>query len=143
MTIDRRAMIGATAAALAGGAALNAAVIIAAKADESCAANLSPQGEKSDPIFDLIERHKAQYDAVEANVRNHLVSDEELDAAVDANNIIRDEILAAPFATLAGAAAMIRFLIEHELEPFDYTEHSETFLRRLAEALDQMGAAQS
>jgi hypothetical protein len=129
MTIDRRAMLGATArAALAGGAVVNLTAIVAAKAD------LSPRGEKSDPIFDLIERHKALYDAVEASAFEER---DRLDAEVDKVNEVRDAILAAPFTTPAGMAAMIRFLIEYELEAYDYTEHGGAFLRRLADALDR------
>lgn len=52
-TTSRRAVLAGTATALAAGAAVNLAAIVAAKAD------LSPRGEMSDPIFAAIERHRA------------------------------------------------------------------------------------
>lgn len=164
MTTDttRRAMLGATCAALAGGAAINLAAITIAKAETGSAAepvsandNLSFAEDFSprmscaemvvperlipdDPIFALIERHKALYDAVEASAYGSgFIEQDRLDADVEKVNEVRDAILAAPFTTPAGMAAMIRFLIEFELEAYDYTEHGGAFLRRLADALDR------
>jgi hypothetical protein len=53
VSINRRAVIGATAAALAGGAAINLAALAIAKAETG-----SWSAPVSDPIFALIERHR-------------------------------------------------------------------------------------
>lgn len=130
-TQSRRAVLGAVAA-LAGGAAINAAAIVAAKAETI---GLFPDP-ISDPIFALIERHRALFDAVETSEYEEGDGDT-LDAEVAEVNEAHAQVLAAPFATPAGIAAMLRFLIEFELEPYDYTEHGGDFLRRLADALER------
>ena len=134
----RRAMLGATCAALAGGAALNAAAIVAAKATETGLEN----NPVSDPIFAAIERHRAAFDAVEASQYGSSEQEQDrLDAEVETVNAIRDQVLAAPVLTPAGMAAALRFLIEFELEPFDYTEHGEAFLQRLADSIERTKVA--
>lgn len=130
---SRRSLLTGTAAALAGGAAVNLAAITIAKAD------LSPRGETSDPIFELIARHKVLYDAVEASVYGSSFEEQDrLATEVEKVNQARDAILAAPFTTMPGVAAALRFLMEYELDAYDYTEHGEAFLRRLADAIERM-----
>jgi hypothetical protein len=142
-TPSRRAVLAGTATALAAGSVVNLAALAIAKAENGSAAVPFPASDKlsfADPIFALIERHKAHYDAVEADEYGSSQAEQDrLDAGVAATSEIRDAILIAPFTTLAGAAAALRFLIAYELEPFDYTEHGEAFLQRLADAIERMG----
>jgi hypothetical protein len=135
MTTDtsRRALLGATAAALAGGAAVNLAAITIAKAD------LSPQGEKSDPIFALIEQHKALYDLIEST--DWQAGEVPLDIQVGKLNAIADAILAMPVATCAGAAAAMRWMLDYDLSVHEFEDGlNGAFLRRVADAIERMGA---
>ena len=131
---SRRAVLAGTATALAAGAAVNLAALAIAKAET----RRQVGDDIADPIFALIERHRALYDAVEASAYgSSFIEQDRLDAEVEKVNEVRDAIIAAPFTTPAGMAAMLRFLIEFELEAFDYTEDGGAFLRRLADALDR------
>ena len=102
MTIDRRAVLGATAVALAGGAAVNLAAIAAAKASGN------PASDKLsfavDPIFALIERHREARVAYHADLENDDLHDEERDAMI--------AVLQTPPTTLAGCAAALRYVAE-------------------------------
>lgn len=130
METNRRALIGATAA-LAGSAALNAAAIVAAKADA-----------EADPVFDLIRRHRALRAHIEAT--SYTYSEEaqgegpELDDDVDRLNEISDAIMAAPFKTVGGAAAALRYIAEFEVSEFSNSQPVIEFMNNVASALDRI-----
>lgn len=135
MTIDRRAMLGATAAALAGGAALNVTAIVAARA--STGESVSPV---ADPIFDLIERHRAMRAEIAATDHDGPDGEDRLTAAVASLDAAEEAILLAPLVSLAGAAAALRYL--NNLDGGIFIEvSSDAFLERLADMLERKAVA--
>lgn len=109
MTIDRRAMLGATAAALAGGAAVNLAALAIAKAE-----TVIPQGQFPDPIFALIEDHRAAYMDLMAvmtdvpSVDDDLVNEgPEYDAAADRDHDAAIALTNVQPTTIQGIIALL------------------------------------
>lgn len=143
MTIDRHTMLGAMTATLAGGATLNAAAIVTAKAADSAT---------TDPIFAAIEAYKRglafHEECLEKAASDHardydeswrlssLGSDTELGAL--------DAMLETVPTTAAGALALVELLLEeaekemaerHTIgEPFT-DEYVYSFLCSMAEFL--------
>lgn len=99
MTIDRRAMLGVTAAALAGGAAINTVAILSTKAAEP------------DPILTVIARYNEAQRACDLlDERSRLTGEDqpEMDAVASAHTKAFAEVLSATPVNLAGAVAQLR-----------------------------------
>ncbi len=129
MTTSRRAILGASAA-LAAGSAINIAAIIAKPQAAEPSANLP----KVDPIFALIERHRTAYDAVEAAHWD----DDGLTDAVSAVTKLYDELRFASPATAAGWAALLRYVVEREIDLGDCPEQLCSFCGRVAAVIERM-----
>lgn len=128
---SRRAVLGA-AAALAGGSVVNLAALAAIKAAEP------------DPVFALIARHCALRAEIEATDYGNDWDEEDrrLSADVARLNGITHAILTAPFSTLAGMAAVLRYMNGPAADPDVWVEDDgDAFLDRLADALERMAVA--
>lgn len=95
-----------------------------------------------DPIFAAIERHRVLQEALDSEKYGRGKAEEaRLQRDIDICNQAADDIMNSPFTTLAGSAAAVRWMIKFDLEWYDYCKDSNgAFLRRLADALDAMGA---
>jgi len=99
-------------------AILAGAATLPALAVPAVAGSLTP-----DPIFAAIERHRAAYEEhgrvleavnAEEDPETHWTNDERVAAACDADcDALRALVQTVP-ATFAGAAAMLRYLVEHQ-----------------------------
>lgn len=113
---SRRALLGATAAALAGGTVINAAAIIAAKAEIGLKINPI-----SDPILAAIERHRAALLRFLAATRavgrtmhrdaKHRKVKANYDTAFDACERASADLIEIVPTTLAGAAALLDYIV--------------------------------
>ncbi len=141
MTTSRRAVIGA-AAALAGGTAINAVAIVSAKSACVLPGQEGPgeiyQNDKyPDPIFALIERHRAMRAEIAATDHDGPDGEDRLTAAVALLDAAEEAILSAPLVSLAGAAAALRYL--NNLDGGIFIEvSSDAFLERLADAIERI-----
>lgn len=135
-------MLGATCAALAGGAAVNLAAIAATRA-ETIIPKAIPASDRlsvaTDPIFALIERHRAMLERIEATNYDWSEGDDDLAIDVAKARAVERAILEAPFASLAGIAAAVRYVNSLEVQIFSEPDGDE-FLNRLADSLERMGA---
>jgi hypothetical protein len=115
---SRRSILTGTAAALAGGAALGAAALIAAKAENGSVHTAPIQ---PDPIFTLIERHReaelrklaagAAYAVVAPSDPNHAAAVAADNAARDAQEDAGAALLETKPTTRAGIFALVDYVL--------------------------------
>ncbi len=121
--VSRRSLFTAAAAALAGTAGLAAPFPLANSVEP-------------DPIFALIERHRAVYAAHGASLERGCTNDE-AQAACDADEAAWRTLLDATPTTVAGAAALARYTVQHVEQLADVDSASEA-LTALAAALGRL-----
>jgi hypothetical protein len=138
-TQSRRSVLTTAAAALAGGAALNIGAIAATKAAET---GSSPVPVSDDPIFAAIERHREECEGINIAAAVYHARDYHLADACDEERDLYEALRqqGAP-TTLAGWAALLRYVTAYESDIGDVTEQLQEFCGRLADALDRTAVA--